>query len=73
MIGNLSHSPRAGFVLLVSQTGGMLGPVVAGWICDVQGSYRLAFYIFAACSLAAIPIILLARQIAAGRSEISSC
>lgn len=50
-----------GFMQLVMMVPGMLGPVLAGWIYDVMGSYRMAFIIFAAVTLAGLPLIFLAR------------
>ena len=41
-----------GLFLSVSTISTMIGPPFAGWICDVTGSYRLAFII-----LAAVPAI----------------
>ena len=41
-----------GLLLSLSTVSSMIGPPFAGWICDVTGSYRLAFLI-----LAAIPAV----------------
>ena len=38
---------------------GMIAPVFAGWIFDTQGSYRLAFVIYAAICALAIPTMFL--------------
>ena len=47
-----------GFFLLVGTVGAMSGPPFAGWICDVTGSYRLAFLILAGIVAVGIPFIL---------------
>jgi len=40
---------------------GIIGPLLAGWIYDVQGSYKLAFIIFAILCSLAVPAILMVR------------
>ena len=37
---------------------GIVGPLFAGWVCDVTGSYRWAFVIFALSTALSIPVIL---------------
>lgn len=51
----------AGLILIVSMVGGITSPVVAGWIFDITGSYRLAWKIFSLIVVPAVPLILLAR------------
>jgi OFA family oxalate/formate antiporter-like MFS transporter len=46
---------------VVSMAGGLVSPVLAGWIFDSTGSYQLAWTIFAFITLPAIPLMLLAR------------
>jgi sugar phosphate permease len=41
---------------------GIIAPVAAGWIYDIYGSYRVAFLIFAAVGVLAIPSVLLIRK-----------
>ena len=48
-----------GLFLSVSTVCAMIGPPFAGWICDVTGSYRLAFLILAAMPAIGIPLFLL--------------
>jgi MFS family permease len=48
-----------GLFLSVSTVSTMIGPPFAGWICDVTGSYRLAFQILAAIPAIAIFFIML--------------
>jgi MFS family permease len=51
----------AGLIMMVSMLGGIASPVVAGWIFDVTGSYRLAWRIFSITVVPAVPLILSAR------------
>ncbi len=50
-----------GFMALVGMLGGLFSPVIAGWIFDLTGSYRLAWQIFALTALPAIPLILITK------------
>lgn len=51
-----------GLVFTVGTLGGIIGPVLAGWIFDLTDSYRLAFLILAGASMAAGPLVLGIRQ-----------
>ena len=51
-----------GMMLTVSTLGGVAGPVLAGWLYDISGSYRLAFLLLAAGAALAIPLIFTARR-----------
>jgi len=48
-----------GLLLSISTVSSMIGPPFAGWICDVTGSYRLAFLILAAIPAVGILLFLL--------------
>jgi OFA family oxalate/formate antiporter-like MFS transporter len=48
-----------GLFLSVSTVCSMIGPPFAGWVCDVTGSYRLAFLILAAIPAVGIPLFLI--------------
>ena len=50
-----------GLISVVSMLGGLSSPIIAGWIFDVTGSYRLAWRIFTLVSIPAIPLMLLAK------------
>jgi len=50
-----------GLMSVVNMVAGVAGPVFAGWVFDVRGSYRLAWQLFALTTLPAIPLILLAK------------
>jgi len=47
-----------GLLLSISTVSSMIGPPFAGWICDVTGSYRLAFLILAAIPAGGIVLFL---------------
>ena len=51
-----------GFMDLVQMFGIVLGPVFAGWVFDVTGSYRLAFIAFAIAAGIAMLLMLVARR-----------
>jgi len=59
--GTRSFGVITGLMALISMVGGLASPVVAGWIFDTTGSYRLAWQLFTLVTLPAIPFILLAR------------
>ena len=57
------HFPAVSGVLqAVTGIGGMLGPLIAGWVFDTTGSYFIAFAAAAALMAAAIPLVLLSRN-----------
>jgi len=60
--GTRSFGTILGLMGMISMLGGLASPVLAGWIFDVMGSYRLAWQIFAFTTLPAIPLILLAKH-----------
>ena len=51
-----------GLGFTIATLGGLLGPVFAGWVYDETESYRLAFALLAAGSLAAAPLMLTVRK-----------
>ncbi len=59
--GTRSFGTIFGWMALTSMVGGLVSPVIAGWIFDTVGSYRLAWQLFALTTLPAIPLILLAK------------
>ena len=50
-----------GLTLTISTVGAFAGPILAGYLYDVTGDYRLAFLLLALGPLVAIPLILTAR------------
>lgn len=60
--GRQSFGTILGIMQFLIMLPGVVGPVYAGWIFDVTGSYRFAIYSFAAVTALAIPLILLARR-----------
>jgi MFS family permease len=59
--GTKNYGTILGVTGIVSMIGGLLSPVIAGWIFDVTGSYRSAWQIFALVTVPAVPLIILAR------------
>ncbi|NRB04222.1 MAG: MFS transporter [Rhodobacteraceae bacterium] len=62
--GMKAHGAIFGVILFFGTIGGATGPIAAGWIFDVQGSYQVAFIglaVFAALGLALV-VSLPARQ-----------
>ncbi|MBI2847255.1 MAG: MFS transporter [Chloroflexi bacterium] len=51
-----------GLLLTIGIVGGISGPVLAGKVFDLQGSYRLAFTIFGLAAATGVPIVLLAKR-----------
>ena len=41
--GTCSHGAILGLVIFVSTLGGSIGPLLAGYIFDINGSYRIVF------------------------------
>ena len=60
--GRKSFGAIQGLMMTITVVGGIIGPIFAGWICDLTGSYHLAFLLLAFTSLAGIPVILAAKR-----------
>lgn len=50
-----------GMLSIMSMLAALSSPVIAGWVFDIMGSYRLAWQIFAMVTVVGIPLILLAK------------
>jgi MFS family permease len=59
--GTKSFGTIMGLMSVITMIASLSSPVVAGWIFDVTGSYRIAWQIFALMTIPAIPLILLAK------------
>ncbi len=59
--GTRSFGTIMGWMALIGMLGGLVSPVVAGWMYDTMGSYRLAWQLFALATVPAIALILLAK------------
>lgn len=59
--GTRSFGTIMGLMAIIQLPTGLASPVIAGWIFDVMGSYRLAWQIFALATVPAIPLMLLAK------------
>lgn len=51
-----------GVLQAVTQSGGMLGPLMAGWIYDTTGSYFVAFAMSSVLILATLPLVVFAKN-----------
>lgn len=60
--GRKSFGTIQGFILGLTTFGGVIGPTFAGWMYDVNQSYRMAFIILALGIAPAVPAILAARR-----------
>jgi MFS family permease len=59
--GRKSYGTIFGLMMSISMLGGLVSPVIAGWIFDTSGSYHQAWQLFALLTIPAIPLILLAK------------
>jgi cyanate permease len=59
--GLMSFASVSGLAGLFTMSGAAFGPMLAGFIYDATGSYRLAFTIFAVLSILAMIVIYFAR------------
>ncbi len=59
--GTRSFGTIMGLMSSIGMLGGLASPVIAGWIFDVLGSYRLAWQLSAFITLPAVFLILLAK------------
>jgi MFS family permease len=56
--GLRAYGAIQGMVFTVGTLGGVLGPILAGWIFDQSDTYRLAFLLVAAGTLLGVPLVL---------------
>ena len=59
--GTRAFGTVMGLMASISMVGGLFSPVVAGWVFDVMGSYRLVWQLFALITLPSVVLILLAK------------
>jgi len=60
--GRKAFGSIQGMMLAIYLVGHVLSPVLAGWVFDMQGSYRLAWIVLAIATAAAIPVALSAKR-----------
>ncbi|MEE8413146.1 MAG: MFS transporter [Dehalococcoidales bacterium] len=60
--GTRNFGAIMGLMMAISMMGGLASPIIAGWIFDVTGSYRLSWQLFALATLPAIPLMLMAKS-----------
>lgn len=58
LFGTVSHGAIFGIILASAAVGGAIGPVMAGRIFDVTGSYGTPFLIISALSVTALMLVL---------------
>lgn len=56
--GMRAHGAIFGVILFFGTIGGAIGPIVAGWIFDVTGSYQLAFTMLAVLSAIGLALVI---------------
>ncbi|WP_425046067.1 MFS transporter [Primorskyibacter sp. S87] len=56
--GMRSHGSIFGTILFFGTIGGAIGPILAGWIFDVNGSYQYAFMLLAALAALGLALVL---------------
>ncbi|MFC2033506.1 MFS transporter [Chloroflexota bacterium] len=71
MFGTRSHGTLLGIVFCCAQTAGAIGPLLAGYIFDVTGSYQIAFFILIALSVIGLMISSALRPMVDVKAEIS--
>jgi MFS family permease len=69
LFGLRSHGAILGITGFVNQSGGAIGPVLAGAIFDKTGSYYVAFLIFIACGLVNFIVSLFLTPVRGGRKN----
>ncbi len=60
--GRISFGSIFGLVMVVTTVGAIFGPAFAGWVFDVEGSYKVAWLIFTLATMAAVPLVLAIRK-----------
>ena len=56
--GMRSHGSVFGTILFFGTIGGAIGPILAGWIFDVYGTYQYAFMLLAAMAAVGLALVL---------------
>ncbi len=63
LFGMKSHGSNLGMLFFLGQTGGALGPIITGRICDLQQSYHLAFLILIGAAGSALALATLLKPV----------
>jgi OFA family oxalate/formate antiporter-like MFS transporter len=60
--GRTSFATISGFMATIMAVGTIIGPIFAGYVFDVTGSYRLAFITFGIATFVALILIVVTKQ-----------
>lgn len=69
LFGSRNYGTIQGGLRLLSTVGGIAGPIMAGWIADIQDSYELFYYVCVGALAAAAVFVMLLRQPRAPRTQ----
>lgn len=67
--GTKSFASLRGLMSIGWTIPGLVAPYLAGWLCDIQGDYRMAFTIYAVICIFAIPTMMAVNVKQASRKE----
>ena len=67
LFGNRSLGLLMGLFQAGTLASGIFGPLIMGWLFDVQGTYRMSLFLFMAVSAAALPLVALIKPRVNGR------
>ena len=62
LFGSRNYGTIQGGLRLLSTVGGIAGPIMAGWIADIQDSYELFYYVCVGALAVAAVFVMLLRQ-----------
>ena len=63
LFGTASHGSLFGLVVAFGTTGGALGPILTGYLFDINGSYDLPFFLFLVASTLGLGILFMVKPV----------